>query len=157
MLVNEYEVTEKRYIQWVYESKVEGKKLFFLIFWIVLTFVCLGAFAVYRQEYLLLVFAVYCLYRAVFRDLIGAKAFYKKASASHEDDKWIRTINITEDEIIVHDGKVEIKYKNSDIVKAVWNDERIRLFMLDNSSIRLYKDAFIEGELEDYLKILKHL
>ena len=43
-------------------------------------FVCLGAFAVYRQEYLLLVFAVYCLYRAVLRDLIVAKAISAKGA-----------------------------------------------------------------------------
>lgn len=150
MLVNEYEITEKRYIQWVYESKREGRKLFFMIFWGVLTLICILS-AVIFHDYLFLLFGVYCLYRAVLRDIVVSKAFFRKKISSCNGNKWIRTIQITKDDIVIKDGNTVVEYKNSDIVKSTQNDERIRLFMKDNTSVRLYMDSFISGNIEEYL------
>lgn len=153
MLVNEYEITEKRYIQWVYENKKEGRKLFFMILWGVLTVVCIIVLAIYH-DYLFLPFALYCLYRAVFRDFVVSKAFFRRKISSCDDKKWIRTIQITKDDIEIKDGNTVVKYKNSDIIKSTQNDERIRLFMKDNKSVRLYKDSFVSGDIKEYLETL---
>lgn len=155
MLVNEYEVTEKRYIQWVYESRREGKKGFFLFFWALLMIGCIILFCVYIKDYLFLVFAGYCLYRAILRDYFAARNHYKKALALYADKIWKRIVSISENGIVIDDGRAEVKYELSDIVKSVQNEERIRLFMNDNNSIRLYKDSFTEGDLKDYFDILK--
>lgn len=146
MIVNEYEITERRYIKWVFESKLAGRKLGFLILWCVLLLVCVLAFALSKNDYLYLVFALYCLYRAALRDLLTAKAFYKRKISS-AGDKWIRTIKINEDELEILDANSEVRYKLSDIVKATSNEERIRLFMNDKTSVRLYKASFVEGDV----------
>ncbi len=153
MLVNEYEVTEKRYIQWTYESRKEGKKLFFLIFWSVFTLVCLGMSAL-SHDYLFVIVALYCLYRAVIRDYVLAKTFYRKSLSDH-GGKWNRRITVSQDDIVIADGKVTVNYKSSDIIRSSQNDERIRLHMKDNNSIRLYNDSFVEGNIEEYQDILK--
>lgn len=153
MLVNEYEVTEKTYISWVYESKKEGIKLFFGVFWSLMFLGCIILFILCNQQYLFLIFALYCVYMALFRDYVAAKAFYKKALSKY-GNRWHRIITISENDIVINDGKVVVNYKTSDIMKIVQNENQIRLFMNDNNSIRLYKNSFVEGKWEDYKNIL---
>lgn len=154
MLVNEYEITEKRYIKWSYENKKEGRRLFFTIFWGVLTVVCFCVSVVFR-DYLSFLFGLYCLYRFGFRDFVVSKAFFRKIISSCADNKWIRTIQISKEDIVIKDGNKTVTYSVSDVIKSTQNDERIRLFMKDNASVRLYKDSFISGDTEEYLDILK--
>lgn len=154
MLVNEYEITEKRYIKWSYENKKEGRRLFFTIFWGVLIVVCFCVSVVFR-DYLSFLFGLYCLYRFGFRDFVVSKAFFRKIISSCADNKWIRTIQISKEDIVIKDGNKTVTYSVSDVIKSTQNDERIRLFMKDNTSVRLYKDSFISGDTEEYLDILK--
>lgn len=155
MLINKYDVTEKMYIEWTYESKKEGKRLFFCVFWSVLFLSCLILFGMYSQEYLLLVFGIYCIYRSFVRDYVVAKAFYKKTLLIHKDNKWSRVIRIEDDCIVIDDGNALVEYNTSNIIRTVQNDKRIRVFMNDGNSIRMYKNAFVEGNIEDYKDVLK--
>lgn len=154
MLINEYEITEKTYIRWVYESKKEGMKFFFTVFWSLMFLGCMILFILNNQNYLFLIFALYCIYRALFRDYAAAKALYKKAISAFDDNKWRRIITISEEGIVINDGKIAVNYKTSDIIKIVENENQIRLFMNDNTSIRLYKNSFVKGNWEDYKNIL---
>ncbi len=155
MLVNKYDVTKKMYIEWVYESKRAGKKLFFGIFWLVLFASCLILFVMYSNEYMLLIASAYCLYRGLIRDYVAGVNFYKKHLLNCVGGRWCRTITVSKKEIVIEDSTIVVKYETSDIIRTVCNDRRIRLFMKDGKSVRLYMDAFTEGKVEEYEEILK--
>lgn len=157
MLINEYDVTEKKYINWVFENKLSGKKKYFTVFWLLMIpcFAILCFLDSQRYLYVYLIAIVYCLYRGVIRDYIAGKAVYKKRLATNGTDSWHRIIRISSEELVIDDGKVVVNYKNSDIVKTVANEKRIRIFMNDGSSIRLYNDSFVQGKVENYKETLK--
>lgn len=144
--VNEYTVSWELYLKWVFEAKKEGKRLAFTVLYVVLAIA-----GIVKQFWIL---ALFCVYMAAVRDYVWAKQNYKKVLAMHGGKEWKRSITVTAEEITVNDCNSEIKIETSRVAKVTQSDEKIRIFLKDYGSLRLYKDSFTEGSREDCLKIL---
>lgn len=154
MLINEYEVTEKMYLSWVFQSKKEGKKLVFLIFWSIMALIAFVLYILSSNSPLFSFMAFYCIFMAVGADFVRGRTFYKQALSMRGTSKWKRSITISSDNIVINDGKIVVNYKTSDITKVVEKGDLIRLFMNDKTSVRMYKSKFVEGNWEDYKGII---
>lgn len=143
MQVYEYDITEKMYTEWVMETKKEGRKLVFMILWFVLFVACFAMFFIYNHDTMCLIFALFCLYMGFFRDFVSARVMYNRAVKMQESGKWHRIIRVSDEEIVIDDGKMVVNYKTSDIVRKEENDKRIRIFMKDGTSVRLYKESLL--------------
>ncbi|MCQ2458039.1 MAG: hypothetical protein MJ142_04805 [Clostridia bacterium] len=154
-IINQYEVTEKMYIQWILEAKKEGKRLVFTIIWIIMFVACLVASAVSNWGYFFILMAIYSGYMILPRDYIVGKRMFRKMHFATGGSTWKRTVTVTEDEIVVNDGQTVTTVRTSDIVKVRQDPEKIRVKMNGNRSVRLYKDSFIEGTAEECLHVLK--
>ena len=150
--MNEYQVTWERYRSWIMERALKGARLVIVVIWCVIALVCL-AFAVsvtsvFRLYFLFL--GAFAIYRAFFRILVLAKKQYRQLARSYGKENWTRRIIFGDDGITLADQeKSTIRYAYSDIVNVSEKGNMICLVASDKSVLRLYKDAFVESEWEE--------
>ena len=150
--MNEYQVTWERYRSWIMERALKGARLVMVVIWCVIALVCL-AFAVsvtsvFRLYFLFL--GAFAIYRAFFRILVLAKKQYSQLARSYGKENWTRRIIFGDDGITLADEeKSTIRYAYSDIVKVREKGNMICLDASDKSVLRLYKDAFVESDWEE--------
>lgn len=154
-IVNQYEVTEKRYIQWILEAKKEGIRLAFTIFWSLMFVGNLVVSAVFGWDSFLIILAVFSGCMILPRDYFIGIRMYRRARLATGENVWKRTVSINEDEIVVNDGNTSTTFKTSTVVKVHQDPVKIRVFLNHKGSLRLYKDSFVEGTAEDCLRVLK--
>lgn len=148
MIKNEYTVTWKLYRGWLFENKLTGVRLAFLLFWSLMAVVTLviGFFANIPLFFLFL--SLYCVYRAVLRDYIAGKKQYSQLANLCDGKNWIRTITISDTEISISEGPSLLSFQNTDVVRVVEKGDKIWLFVNNDAVIRMYKSAFVEGSWE---------
>lgn len=151
--MNEYQVTWERYRSWIMERALKGVSLVFMVIWCVIALGCL-AFAVigggtmFRLYFLFL--GAFAIYRAFFRILVLAKKQYRQLAQSYGKENWTRRIIFGDDGITLSDEeKSTIRFAYSDIVKVREKGNMICLDASDKSVLRLYKDAFVESDWEE--------
>lgn len=148
MIKNEYNVTWKLYKEWLIENMTKGAKLIFLLFW---SFMAIALFAISflgSFSFLYLFMAVFCVYRAIFRDYIAARKQYARLAKIYGCESWLRTITISDTDVFIHEGNSSISYKTADIVRIREKGDRIWLVMNSKMVVRLYQSAFTEGSWE---------
>lgn len=145
MIKNEYAVTWKLFKTWLIENKLKGIRLVFFIFWNIFTILALISNFITGFSMFYIFVALYCIYRAFFRDYIFTKKQYNQLAKINGGNDWIRTITIYDTETYVKEGVAEYKYNNADVINVIEKGDKILLVMNNNMVIRLYKSAFIEG------------
>lgn len=149
--MNEYQVTWKQYRSWVAENMVKGARLVMMIIWCLLAILCLAlavlAGSVTRRLYVVL--AVFSIYRAFFRIFIITRNQYRLLAKSYGGENWTRRIAFEEDDIILTEGNLTVRYDYSDIVGIREKGNKIRLDAADKTVLRLYRDAFVESDWEE--------
>lgn len=151
--INEYQVTEKLYIQWILEAKKEGTRLAFAIFWCLMTIFCIG-YAIWAESSFFGLLAFYCAFRALPRDLVFAKKMYRRLCTSQGSNSWKRTITVSCNEIVVQDDHTVTTFQTDDVVKVDQDAAKLRVFLRGGNSLRLYKDAFTAGTWQECLERL---
>lgn len=143
---NEYCITWKLYRTWAIENMLKGVQFIFLIIWSIfgLALLCLGFFGGFNLLYIL--FAAFCFYRAVLRNLLFAKKQYKALSTTYGKENWTRTITFEDDQITLTEGPISIQYKYTDIINIKEKNNKIWLIFNNITVIRLYKTAFINTD-----------
>lgn len=152
--VNEYEVTRKLYLQWVLEAKKSGKHLAFVIFWCLLTIVCLVLSWIFGWDPYELLLTFFCAFMVLPRDIILALLNFKKVRSRQGGSAWTRCITVTADEITVNDGINIATFKTAGVTKVTQDDMKLRVFIKNGGSLRLYKNAFTQGTWQDCLSLL---
>ncbi len=144
--------------------------------WGILTFILYTALGVYSIYVLLtlillggswfdwcyaLVFLLISIYGLFFYRFVSYARSYKTASKLLGLTEWQRTIEFTEDEIIDTDHTSCSRYRYECIKKIKTTDNCIFLYIkpagaiIPIGAIRLYKDSFVEGSLEDFNEFIK--
>lgn len=154
-IVNRYEVTERVYKQWIMEAKTEGIKLALMLYWCIVAVACLVLSAVYGWPGLFIIVALYAGYRGLLRDFVVEKKMYSTICSGLEGNVWIRTVTVTGETVTVDDGKTLTTYKVTEVVKVREDRFKIRVFLNNKSSLRLYKDSFVEGTADECVNLLK--
>lgn len=150
---NEYEVTWKIYKSWAIESMFRGKRLAFMIFWLVLGTIFLFGAITDRIVYLPF-FALYCFYRAVFRNLLLAKKQYGVLAKNYGMENWKREISFEENEIILAEGNVRLQFSYEDIRNINEKGDKIWITFKNLTALRLYHSAFVHT---DWMECKRHI
>lgn len=153
---NEYKVTKELIMSWAKEYHLHGianKVAFALCCGIIVFSVILLVLSSRLSDWLCgyigvlgLVFAVFRLFVARF--IIWSNR-YKLFSKTYGVTEWMRTIEFTDEDIVMtdHNSVSHFKYENIESIKEKGNV--VMLYCNHNISIRLYKDAFIAGTWEE--------
>lgn len=159
---NEYCITWNLYKSWITANMFKGKSLFFRIFWcillvlmIVFGIISLNIYDVKAISIYFFLLALLCLYNAFLRHILLAKKTYRKLSETYGKENWTRTILFENDNILLINNNVSIKYKYSDIVGIKENGNEIFVIFNNKSFIRLYKSAFIGCDWNECKKFLQ--
>lgn len=154
MAKNEYVVTWKLFRTWLIESMTKGTRLRFLILWSILA-VCSMLVFLADKSTLFLLMAFFSVYRAVIRNFVIGKKQYALMAKTYGGENWLRTVVISDADILVSEGNISIKYLNTDIVQIKEKDDKIWIVLHDKMVVRLYKSAFTEGNWEECKKFLR--
>lgn len=149
MIKNEYTVTWKLYREWLMENKTKGVKLAFLVFWSFMAIVLFVMSFFGDLSWFYLLMSVFCVYRAFFRDYIAARKQYAQLAKIYGCESWLRTITISDTDIMLEEGNSSIQCQCADVVRVTEKGDKIWLVMNSNTVIRLYKSAFTEGSWEE--------
>lgn len=145
MIKNEYTVTWKLYRGWLFENKLKGVRLAFLLFWSFMAVVTLIISFFTNIPAFFLLLSIYCVYRAVLWDYVAGKKQYSQLAKFCGGKNWTRTITLSDADICISEGPSVIHFKNTDVVRVVEKGDKIWLIMNSNTVLRMYKSAFVEG------------
>lgn len=79
---------------------------------------------------------------------------YKTCSKNYCVKKWKRSIELTENEIIVDDEYSVLKFEYSAVKRVKERRKVVIIFLKSGFEIRLYKNAFVTGSWEECKKLL---
>lgn len=152
---NEYIIDWQLLKRWTNESQYRGINLAFFIGWCVffLGSLVFGSILIAANMHFDALFsfpmALFCFYRAFFRNIMIAKRQYKRFVQIYAKDSWVRSIIFDDEEIILKEEKTEIKYDYADIREIIEKDDRIYLKVQAKTVIRLYKSKFVDCTWEN--------
>ena len=110
MIRNEYMVTWKLYREWLLENKTKGAKLVFLVFWSLMAIVLFVMSFFGGLSWFYLFMAVFCVYRAFFRDYIAARKQYAQLVKIYGCESWLRTITLSDTGIMLEEGNSSMQW-----------------------------------------------
>ena len=94
------------------------------------------------------------VYKLFFGRFVYISKRYKMFAKTYGVDEWLRTIEFTENEIVLTDHTTINKLQYCNIKKVIEKGNVILILLNDNIAFRLYKDAFVEGSWEECKKLL---
>ena len=160
---NEYKVNKALIMSWAREYVLVGVKSYISVVLLsavllcgvlmtVLLFFIDAPWYYWAIAILYLLIAAYKLFIARF--VLLAKR-YKTYAATYGLSEWTRTIELCDNEIVMTDAtsRTVIRYEN--IRRVVEKGSTVILILNDNMGLRLYKDAFAEGDWESCRRYLE--
>ena len=157
---NEYKVTKELMLSWSKGWQWQSNGALALFgFWCatgifgigVLIYLALarGALPGYAVGGLMVVIAAYELF---FSHFLAASSRYNALSAEYGVEEWIRTTEFTDEQILLTDHTRETVFRYEDITDIRENGEIALIFFQNNATLRIYKNAFIEGSWAECIK-----
>lgn len=154
---NEYKITKDLIMSWAKEYHLYGAaNILLFVLWCavgVMGIVGTISLTVIHAEWTSIYLCVLIFAIAVYKLFIGRFVFwskrYKMYSTTYGVAEWMRTIEFLDDEILLTDHTSVSRFKYSNIQKIKDKNNVIIIFMNDNMTLRLYKDAFTEGSWEE--------
>lgn len=157
---NQYKITKDLMKTWAKEYHLHGAaNVILFIMWCVLGIIGIAGliFSITLHSEWMVIY-IYTLFTILaFFKLFLARFFvwskrYKLYSTTYGVSEWIRTTEFLDDEIILtdHTSVYKLKYSNIKTIKEKGNV--VMIFMNNNTGLRLYKDAFVEGSWEECRK-----
>ena len=154
---NEYKITKELIRSWAKEYHVHGAtNIFLFILWCVVGIIGFSGlifsimlhtdWVVIYLYALMFVIAIFKLF--IQRFIIWAKR-YKLYSTTYGVTEWMRTIEFFDDEIVLTDHTSVSKFKYINIQKVQEKGNVVMIFLNNNMTLRLYKDAFVEGSWDE--------
>ena len=163
---NEYKVTLDMFYSWALEGKFKGRRLRFFIMWCAFGVFYLGiaflvraiiaplgySYAVLFGLFLFLsVFSFYC---AFLRDVVRAMGEYERSKKRYKP-LWIRSVELTEEKIVLTDGEVTLTYGYLDVDTIINAKKAAVLSLTDGTLIRLYHDKFISSDTAECIAFIE--
>ncbi len=154
---NEYKITKKLMMSWANEYYLpDAANIIAFVLWCIIGIMGLGLLGIliaiggkWTTWYFAILFLVLSVYKLFFSRFVFMSNRYKMLSKTYGVDEWIRTAEFADDEIILSDHTSITKFKYSNIKKIKEKNNTVMIFFNDNLSMRLYKDAFVEGTWEE--------
>ncbi len=154
---NEYKITKELMKSWAKEYHLHGAaNIVGFIIWCVLGVIGIAglifSIALYRDWFPIYMFSLFTF--VAFFKLFLARFFvwskkYKLYSTTYGVTEWMRTIEFLDNEIVFTDHTSVCKLQYGNIEKIKEKNNVVMIFMNNNTALRLYKDAFVEGSWEE--------
>ena len=156
---NQYRVTKKLYMSWAVENMFRGISLGMVIMWGALgvIFAVCSVFALRGElttAWLYPVLSAYCLFRAFVRPLLATSMQYGRIAKLYGEADWLRTIEFTEDGILLSESTTNVTYSYGDIQGLSEKDGNVRVKLGRKGTIRLYKDSFTDCTWEECVEFI---
>ena len=159
---NEHKITKELMMSWAKDFYlVRASDIILAILWSIVAFCGLTLLATniivggdalnWLLSFLFLFLSVYKLF---FGRFVYISKRYKMFAKTYGVDEWLRTIEFTENEIVLTDHTTINKLQYCNIKKVIEKGNVILILLNDNIAFRLYKDAFVEGSWEECKKLL---
>ncbi len=149
---NEFQITPHLYQTWLWENMRKPPKAYFLIFWAAFSLL-IAVICITEHMGFLSIFAVFCVYRAFFRDFLFSKRQYALLARNYGGENWTRTVSFEEHEIVTTEGgdtgAVTHRVPYGEITRIEERDNKVWLFLQSKMVIRLYKDRFVDSTWEE--------
>lgn len=163
---NEYKINEALVKTWAREYHIHGGKS--VVTFVLWCFVALSslfcAILSFQMQtdwvtcYISVLFLILSIYKLFFARFVIVRRQYKLLAKTYGVTEWTRSIEFSENEILISDHTSSMKYAYNQITKIKEKGNVVFLFLSNNGAIRLYKDAFVGGTWEECKqKILSHL
>lgn len=149
----EYTLDKKKYLSWGRENNATPGRRGFMILWLIFAAVFFG-YAVYTKLYFLLVFFLFALYRSLFRWRVLTARQYSILSKRYGTENWTRKISFSENGIVTTDGNVTVNNLYSEVNRVEEKNGYIKLYLNNNTVIRLYSDCFVTGTWDECRKYI---
>lgn len=158
---NEYKMTKDLMKSWAKEYHIYGSaniKLF--VIWCIIGVYGLFTLGLciwsddWRNLYLSIIMIVLALYKLFFSRFVVMPKRYKMLAKTYGVTEWVRTIEFLDDEIVLTDHTTTMKTAYTQITKIKEKGNMVLIFCNNDTAIRLYKDAFVEGSWEECKKLI---
>lgn len=160
---NEYKVNKALVMSWAKEYVLVGAKSYISLVILSLVLLC-GVLMIVLLSFIdapwyywaiAIVYLSIAVYKLFFAHWVLFAKRYKTYARSYGMSEWTRTIELFEQEIVMNDAtsRSVIRYEN--IRKIVEKGNTVILLLNDGMGLRLYKDAFVEGDWESCHQLLK--
>ena len=154
---NEYKVTKDLFMSWAKENNFHSAaNIVLFVLWCIVGLIGLGLIVLYSfigadfiDWYLSVLFLLLSVFKLFFSRFVSWSNRYKLLSKTYGVSEWIRTIEFTDEEIILSDHTSTSRLKYENIKKIEEKNNIINVFFNNNLCLRLYKDAFVEGSWEE--------
>ena len=154
---NEYKITKEEMMSWAKEYHLLGAaNIIVFVLWCLIGIVALGTLLLlcirgghwfqWLYAIILLALAVYKLFFARF--VIWSNR-YKIMAKTYGVSEWVRSVEFTDEEIVMNDHTSTTKLKYENIKKVKEYDKTVTVIFNNNMAFRLHKDAFTEGSWEE--------
>ena len=159
---NEHKITKELMMSWAKDFYlVRASDIILAILWSIVAFCGLTLLAtsiIVGGDALNWLLAFLFLFLSVYKLFFGRFVYiskrYKMFAKTYGVDEWLRTIEFTENEIVLTDHTTINKLQYRNIKKVIEKGNVILILLNDNIAFRLYKDAFVEGSWEECKKLL---
>ena len=159
---NEHKITIELMMSWAIDFYlVRASDIILAILWSIVAFCGLTLLAtsiIVGGDALNWLLAFLFLFLSVYKLFFGRFVYiskrYKMFAKTYGVDEWLRTIEFTENEIVLTDHTTINKLQYCNIKKVIEKGNVILILLNDNIAFRLYKDAFVEGSWEECKKLL---
>lgn len=154
---NEYKITKQLVMSWAKEYHLQGKAMIVLFILYCLIGLCglhlLILLTIFGGDWLQWFFAVWIsllsVYKLFFSRFVSWHSRYQTMAKTYGVTEWIRTTEFTDDEIILTENNASLlKFKYENIKRIKEKGNVVFIYLNDNMMLRLYKDAFTEGDWE---------
>lgn len=155
---NEFTVNKQKMLSWVKRYSFEGKrnKLLFAMY---LLMICLGVRLLSFGDLLYGVIGAMAIFLGVYRLFIYRFVFmsnqYKFFAKTYGLDEWQRSIEFTDNDIVITDNTTVSHFRYENMKKIVEVDNTVRLVMNNNTVLLFYKDTFVVGNWQECKSMLE--
>lgn len=154
---NEYIVTKELTKSWAKEYHLRNKKVILLFVMLCIIAVCgltsLILLVIFKggwfEIYISLLLLFLAIYKLFFERFLVIARRYDLCAKTYGVTEWVRITEFIDEEILLTEHTSSIKYSYTQITGIKEKGNVVFILLNNNSTIRLYKDAFVDCSWEE--------
>lgn len=150
----EYLVNRKKYFVWGKDCLFHNTQQLVIISLWTLFASMVFFFSVYSKWYILIWGALFLLYRGMPRWFVLFYGQYEAMTKDYCTKVWLRKFLISEEGITLSEASLSYTAPYEDVARLKEKNDYILISLKNGNSFRLYRDCFVNGNLDDCRKYL---
>ena len=159
---NQYKVTKERMMEWAKEFHLPNAvSVVTFSLWCLVGLIGVALLVMHslfgaeaQQWFVALLFLGLAVFKVFFSRFTVMANRYKVFAKTYGVSEWLRTVELTDEEIIITEHTTVVHARYANIKKIKEKGDNVCIIMNDAMGIRLYKSAFTEGDWPSCQKLL---